>query len=82
MSTIDYARMQRSGPRLKAQLTRAERSGDPAKIVAACRAAVVEWNAIVCWPDNWHRWNIAFSDVAGYAVRLDDLADPSFEVDL
>jgi len=60
--TIDYARMNRAYPRQKAALTRAINSGDPQKVLAACKAAVLEWNAIGAWPDGWHRWNIALSD--------------------
>lgn len=63
---IDYARARRESPGLKSALTRAERSGDPQKVVAACRKAVVAWNAWGAWPDAWHRWENALRD-ARYA---------------
>lgn len=77
--TIDYARMQRTMPKHKSALTRAVKSGDPEKVVAACRAAVAEWNAIGAWPDRWSTWNIAYGDAMsemghGYGASLDDLS--------
>ena len=60
--SIDYQRMAKVRPGQKAALTRAIKSGDPQRILAVCRAAVAEWNAIGAWPDDWHRWNIALSD--------------------
>ena len=66
--TIDYARMQREAPRLKAMLTRAQKSGDPQKVLTACKEAVRVWNEIGAWPDNWHTWNIALQD-----ARMADL---------
>jgi len=72
--SIDYARMQRVRPAQKAALTRAVKSGDAAKVVAVCRAAVAEWNEIGAWPDDWHRWQIALNDVSGYH-RFIDLED-------
>ena len=78
--TIDYARSKREHPKLKAALTRAVNSGDPAKIEAACRKAVAAWATWGAWPDDWHRWNIALGDAAfsypvrdGYPRQLDDL---------
>ncbi len=61
--SIDYARMQKVHPRQKAALTRAVRSRDKAKVVAACRKAVAEWNEIGAWPDDWSRWEAALRDV-------------------
>lgn len=73
--TIDYARMNRVLPKQKAALTRALKTGDPDKVVATCRAAVVEWNEIGAWPDNWARWQRALDDVLpwGRAPLLEDL---------
>jgi hypothetical protein len=72
---INYARMQRMGPKQKAALTRAINSGDPDKVVLACRAAVLEWDEIGAWPDNWSRWQRALDDALGYgrSVELGDL---------
>lgn len=80
---IDYERMQKSGPKLKAALTRAMKKGYPA-VLAACQAAVKEWEAIGAWPDNWSNWQRALDDAYfaahragifnGPSVRLEDLA--------
>ena len=74
--SIDYARMQKSGPKLKAALTRAEKKGY-AFVIVACKAAVTEWNEIGAWPDNWSHWQRALDDSAFksqlIAPRLEDL---------
>lgn len=73
--TIDYDRMKRTMPKHKSALTRAKKSGDAGKVVRACEAAVKEWDAIGAWPDQWHTWQVALSDVApqvGY-LTLQDL---------
>ena len=46
---------------LKSALTRAKRTQDPARIIAACDAAfeVFERDG---YPDTWHTWNIARED--------------------
>lgn len=75
MATIDYARMKKSSPKLKAALTRAKKSGDPAKIEAACKAAVAEWNAIGAWPDNWNMWQIALDDSRPWHAPRIDIGD-------
>ena len=62
--SIDYARMQKSGPKLKAKLTRAVKTGAYSAVLSACTDAIIEWNAIGAWPDNWHRWQIALDDAA------------------
>lgn len=60
----------------KSALTRAVNSGDPHKVIEACKKAVREWGNDA-WPDDWHRWNIALGDATGNAwgtrVALDDL---------
>ena len=65
---IDYARMQKSGPKLKAQLTRATKIADPMKrylaVLVACKTAVTEWNAVGAWIDDWSRWQRALLDAA------------------
>lgn len=70
---IDYARMNREGPALKAALTRAVKSKDAGAIVLAVKKALVAWDAIGAWPDQWHRWNIALSDAVGYGLDIDTL---------
>lgn len=47
----------------KAALTRAVNSGNPDKIRAECVRAKNEWDKDgIPWPDDWHRWNIAYED--------------------
>jgi Arc/MetJ-type ribon-helix-helix transcriptional regulator len=64
MGQIDYARMQRVGPKQKAALTRAVKSGDYRKLADVCRLAVTEWDAIGAWPDHWSNWQRALDDAA------------------
>jgi hypothetical protein len=75
--SIDYARMQKSGPKLKAALTRAIKKGGYEPVALACKAAVQEWDAIGAWPDNWSLWQRALDDSAFksqlIAPRLEDL---------
>jgi len=73
--TIDYARMKRVRPQQKSALTRAIKSGDPAKVMLAARRAVREWNAIGAWPDDWSRWQRAIDDAYPNHPRvwLDDI---------
>lgn len=68
---IDYARMNRILPKQKAALTRAIKSGDPERIAKVCKAAVIEWNEIGAWPDNWHRWQIALDDALPWNQSID-----------
>lgn len=72
---IDYDRMNRIGAQQKAALTRAINSGDPNKVVLACRKAVQEWDEIGAWPDHWSRWQRALDDALGIfsSVELRDL---------
>ncbi len=75
--SIDYTAMNRIHPIQKAALTRAVKSGDPQRVLAACQKAVSQWNTIGAWPDDWHRWNIALSDArwrdASLPIDLQDL---------
>lgn len=59
---IDYALMSRRYPKQKAALTRAVKSKDTDKIVAACKKAVAEWDEAGAWPDDWSRWQRALDD--------------------
>lgn len=58
----------------KAALTRAVKTGDPDKVIAACRKAKAEWDAEY-WPDDWSRWQRALDDCLGWnrSILLDDL---------
>lgn len=71
---IDYDRMNREHPKLKSMLTRAENSGDPLKVAAACTKAVTVWNEVGAWPDDWSRWRRAIED-AWYAFQRSDAHD-------
>lgn len=75
---IDYAGVKRVFPKQKAALTRAVNSGDPNKVVLACKKAVDEWRKPPfngAWPDDWSRWQRALDDALGWrsTVRLEDL---------
>ncbi len=74
--SIDYDRMQKVYPKQKAALTRATKTGDPEDVRAACIAAIVEWDEIGCWPDDWARWQRALDDSLPWHARIlmDDLA--------
>lgn len=72
---IDYARMQRTHRLHKTALTRALKSGDSDRVLAACRAAVREWEAIGAWPDQWSTWQRALDDTFGpFGPRLESIA--------
>lgn len=68
---IDYDRMKKVWPRQKAALTRAVNSGDPEKIAKVCKAAVIEWDAIGCWPDDWARFQRALDDALPWHQHVD-----------
>lgn len=74
MGSIDYVRMKRTFPKQKAALTRALKTRDPEKVLAAAQAAVREWDEIGAWPDDWARWQRALDDVYPMfsAPRMDD----------
>jgi hypothetical protein len=65
---IDYERMKRTHPKLKAMLTRATHVQDDAArstaVIKACTRAVQEWELIGAWPDNWSAWQRALDDFA------------------
>ena len=65
---IDYELARREGPKLKAELTRAQKKGYVAVLVA-CRHAVARWEVWGAWPDNWSRWQRALGDSAFDYVR-------------
>lgn len=54
----------------KAALTRAERSGDPLKVLEVTRQAFDLWNSHGnYWPDGWPRWNVAEGDALNQLMR-------------
>lgn len=75
---IDYDRMNRAMPKLKAQLARAVKTGDPEQIAAACLDAIDEWEACGAWPDQWSAWQRALDEVLPWHqhVELTDLRRP------
>lgn len=76
---IDYAESGKLFRKQKAALTRAVNSGDPEKVILACRKAVQEWNAdspfAGAWPDDWSRWQRALDDALPWNehIELGDL---------
>ena len=68
---IDYNRMNREHPKQKAALTRAIKTGDPERVAQACKAAIIEWNAVGAWPDDWARWQVALNDVLPWNAGID-----------
>jgi hypothetical protein len=48
--------------RHKGALTRAQRSGDPMRVLAAARAALADFEQAGMWPDAWSRWECARQD--------------------
>lgn len=57
----DYDALNRMVRRHKAALTRAKNSGDPRKVIAACDAAIADFDKTM-WPDNWPIWTVARED--------------------
>lgn len=55
----------------RSALTRARKTGDPEKIVAACDAAFEDFNQYG-WPDCWSLWERAKDDAAFLARNLRD----------
>lgn len=66
----------------KAGLTRALNLMDArerqAKVLAECKRVLEEWTKEGRWPDDWHRWNRALSDV-GLWLTMDDLLHGTVE---
>lgn len=57
--------------RLKTKLTRAERSDNPRKVLAAVEDALMSWRG-KAWPDEWSRWARALEDAYQARVRESD----------
>jgi hypothetical protein len=66
-----YTLTKRELTALRAKLTRAQRSGDPTKVIQVCKDAfkVFEDKG---YPDCWHRWNIARHDAEMEVQYLED----------
>ncbi len=69
---IDYARMSREYPRVKGALTRAQKSGDPTKVVAAVERFIALSDDVGCMPDDWHRWRNALEDSWNAFMQSDE----------
>ena len=75
-ATGQRAAAQRTWRKHSASLTRAINSGDPDRIVTACRAAIRAWDQPGCgWPDNWSKWQRALDDSRPWnkQIALEDL---------
>lgn len=59
---IDYEAAKREMPKLKAKLTRAKNSKDPAKVIAVVQEAYAAFDRWGAYPDNWHLFENAKSD--------------------
>ena len=69
---VDYTALNQMVRRQRAALTRAVNSGDPDRVVVACRNAVREWNAPnAIWPDDWTRWQRALDDTLPFNARVE-----------
>ncbi len=67
--------MNKTHSQLKAQLTKAVKSGDASKVVEACRDALQAWGEWGYWPDQWSDWDRALGDATKWQIGLDDLAE-------
>lgn len=59
---IDYEAAKREMPALKAKLSRAKKTKDPDKVLAAVREAYAAFDRWGAWPDNWHLFERAKGD--------------------
>jgi len=66
--SIDYAAAKREMPKLKAKLTRAKNSKDPAKVIAVVAEAYAAFDRWGAYPDNWRIFENAKTD-AEYQQR-------------
>lgn len=57
----DYTLTQREYRNEKSKLTRAQRAGDPQKVLAVARAALALFEE-KGFPDGWYRWQRAMED--------------------
>lgn len=77
-TTIDYALVGAQYRKHRAALTRAKKKG-PEDVVLACQRFVAAFDGNGWpWPDDWHRWNVAYGDAQhalgkGWGHHIDDL---------
>ena len=74
---IDYDRMNREYPKLKAARTRARNSGDPLKVLAAVERFVTVSDEVGAMPDDWSGWRNDLED-AFYAWSRTEAADDDY----
>jgi hypothetical protein len=66
----DYEYMKKSVRKHKSNLTRAQKSGDPNKVIGAVDAAFKDWDdSGNSYPDQWHNWKRAKED-AEHQIRM------------
>lgn len=41
------------------------------RVAAVCKAAILEWNEIGAWPDQWATWQCALDDVLPWNQSID-----------
>ena len=78
----DYKTANKVFSKQKGKLTRAINSGDPDKVILACRDAVRDWGQPPfngAWPDAWSRWQNALDDALGGWRSHVDLRDLEVE---
>ena len=66
--TIDYAAVKKEVPRMKAALTKARNSKDPARLKAAAEKALDRFRDIG-FPDGWRLWESALRDAEWALAR-------------
>ena len=66
---INYALAKQQGPKLKATLTRAIKTGRYSAVLAACIDAVHAWEEWGAWPDAWSHWQNALIDAGNKRTR-------------
>lgn len=74
---IDYDRMSSEYPKVKGLLTRAEKSGDPTKVLVAVERFITLSDEVGAMPDDWHRWRNALEDAWRELRRDEDLFELS-----
>lgn len=78
-SRIDYERMSREYPKVKAALTRARNSGDPLKVRAAVAKFSELSDACGAMPDDWAIFRNALEDAFADWQRSDACDDDIYD---
>jgi hypothetical protein len=77
---IDYDRMNREYPKVKAALTRAVNSGYETKVLEAVERFLALSDEVGCMPDDWPRWRNALEDAWRSIERqLDEFGDDLYD---